>query len=207
MHWLDAGESGIISDAGSFPPYQDYFNLTLEPTKQAPYNLNGLFSNATNVFDALYNLTLFETSCSSTTATDEYSVWIVNSPSVNTDGWNWTSSTVQLDFDSYTANYTLDGYFTAVAEWFSNGTGILKSPSNWFQGKIHITFSGVIDTYHSDVLVNNSATPTWLPTVGFNNNSMNIDYTKQSASQNQLRAPSWFAAVVIFLVTVVAVFL
>lgn len=196
----------MISETGYPPPYHDYFNLTLESTLQAPYSLDGQFSNATNVFDALFNLTLFEPSCSSATATDEYSVWLVNSPSANTEGWNWTSPTVQLQFDSQTANYTLDGYFTALAEQFSNGSGILKSPSNWVQGKIRMTFSGIIDVYHSDILVNSSAHPAWLPTVGFNNNSLNIDYTEQSFSEDRLR-PNLLVAMAISFLSVVAIFL
>lgn len=204
VHWVDPEESAVISEAGNPPPYHDYFNLSLESTTQAPYNLNGQFSNATNVFYALFDLTLNESSCSSATATDEYSISLVNSPSANTEGWNWTSPTVELQFDSRTANYTLDGYFTAVAQQFSNGTGILKSPLNWVQGKIRITFSGIIDVYHSDVLVNNSAIPTWLPTVGFNNNSMNIDYTEQSLSENRLY-PNWLVAMAVLFISVVGV--
>lgn len=49
------------------------------------------------------------------------------------------------------------------------------------QGKIKISYFGVIDLYHSDILVNTSATPTWLRTVGFGNNSMNIGYDNGGA--------------------------
>ena len=38
-HWLDPAEFVVMSQAGNYPPFYDYFNLTLESTSQVPYNL------------------------------------------------------------------------------------------------------------------------------------------------------------------------
>lgn len=51
-----------------------------------------------------------------------------------------------------------------------------------FMGKFLMTFTGVIDSYHSDVLRNDTATPTWLRSVGYQNNSLNVAYTSASTA-------------------------
>lgn len=50
-------------------------------------------------------------------------------------------------------------------------------------------FQGVIDPYHSDVLVNDSATTRWLPTVGYGNNSTNIGY--ESVAEGRPGLGTW----------------
>lgn len=64
--------------------------------------------------------------------------------------------------------------------------------SDEVQGKIKILFFGVTDPYHPDALVNTSTTPTWLRTVGFGNNSMNIGYNSGAPDWSHLS--NWGAA-------------
>jgi hypothetical protein len=80
---------------------------------------------------------------------------------------------IDLQFDSKTANLSLEGYFEALATIY---------PAKILTGRFKMTFSGIVDTYYSDVLVNDTATPTWLRTVGFQNNSLNVGYTSGSSS-------------------------
>ena len=62
----------------------------------------------------------------------------------------------------------------------------------------------VIDPYHSDTLVNTSRTPTWLRTVGFGNNSMNIGYN--SGSMSLPRPVRWEAAAIFSFVTLAVMY-
>jgi hypothetical protein len=51
-----------------------------------------------------------------------------------------------------------------------------------FTAKSLMTFAGVIDSYHSDVLKNDTSTPSWLRSVGYQNNSLNIAYKSASTA-------------------------
>jgi hypothetical protein len=113
---------------------------------------------------------------------------------INTAGWDWTYPKVDIQFDSQTANLTVDGFAAAFPYRNSNtafGQNNLVN-SDEVQGKIKISFFGVIDPYHSDALVNTSTTPTWLRTVGFGNNSMNIGYNSGAPDWSHLS--NWGAA-------------
>jgi hypothetical protein len=52
-------------------------------------------------------------------------------------------------------------------------------------GYMNVTFRGVVDSLRSDVMVNDSDTPAWLRSVGFNNNSLNIQYEKNIAMNSK----------------------
>lgn len=85
---------------------------------------------------------------------------------------------MNVTFDDQTANFTLDGDFAAYPFVRSNDTGYIGGESGEIgrgvQGTIRFTFKGILDAYHSDVLDMNTSSPTWLRTVGFGNNSLNI---------------------------------
>jgi hypothetical protein len=101
--------------------------------------------------------------------TSQWSLLIWSDPY---DGTNFTNPTIDLQFDDSNANLTLQGYAEAGPATTSGSTVV------W--GKFSLTLSGVIDKYHSDVLRNDTSTPAWLPTVGYNNNSANFGYTTKS---------------------------
>lgn len=61
-----------------------------------------------------------------------------------------------------------------------------------FEGEFKLSFAGVIDRYHSDVLKNDTDTPTWIRTVGFNNNSVNIGFSEAG----RLSRPGWVVSFV-----------
>ncbi|KAJ5157814.1 uncharacterized protein N7482_008914 [Penicillium canariense] len=153
----------------------DIFNLTLSPTSKAPYNLTaengGLFLDRELV---AFNATM--DSCSSI----ESNEYLINPGAILRSGipeGDWAYPSVNLNFDSRTANITVDGYFVGFSSLWANITrGIPTAGPTTVVGKIRLSFNGVIDTYHSDILVNNSATPQWIRTVGFGNNSLNIGY-------------------------------
>ncbi|KAF3399098.1 hypothetical protein DPV78_006789 [Talaromyces pinophilus] len=85
-----------------------------------------------------------------------------------------------------TANLSLQGYVVANPV---NGEGQVP-------GQFRLTFSGVIDKYHSDVLRNYTSTPSWLRTVGFNNNSENTGYTNTTSGSSHLMGSLLLNAIV-----------
>jgi hypothetical protein len=103
--------------------------------------------------------------------------------------------TVNLEFDRATANYTVHVYFEAYRLF---GKGEDKFGGAPAQGQFTLRFAGILDAYHSDVLDNDTTTPTWLRTVGFNNNSQNIGFTGAAGRMCSLvDAGSWALALVI----------
>lgn len=97
----------------------------------------------------------------------------------------------------------LKGYFGAISEYQTGP--VYQEGSMQFAGEFIMTFSCVIDVYHSDVLRNDTATPTWLRTVGYQNNSLNVGYTSRSAGYQQVGSRS--LVVVTVSVAGVAIFL
>ncbi|KAF9885311.1 hypothetical protein FE257_013028 [Aspergillus nanangensis] len=113
---------------------------------------------------------------------------------------------LEVKFDDQSANLTLDGYYyadTHVKPTPDDGPdGQLTSSPNKAVGHVQMRFHGVLDAYHSDVLVLNSLTPSWLRTVGFGNNSANVGY---GSGGSVLNVP-WVGGVgVAFFVVVVMV--
>ncbi|PYH42831.1 uncharacterized protein BP01DRAFT_393862 [Aspergillus saccharolyticus JOP 1030-1] len=126
----------------------DWFNWVLNTTTQSPpYRLS---STITAYYSGNADLRANMINCTST----EMVPWLVDpSPWAPNDNVTYVSPSpalsVSLEFDGETANYTI----------------------------FILRFAGVLDAYHSDILANDTATPTWLRTVGVNNNSPNIGYT------------------------------
>jgi len=110
-------------------------------------------------------------------------------------------------FDDHTANLTLDGDFAAYPFLRPNDTnyigGLDGELGTGVQGTIRFTFNGVLDAYHSDVLDMNASSPTWLRTVGFCNNTLNIG--NGSNGVGRLRA-SLGAATIVISCTIFALF-
>jgi hypothetical protein len=147
----------------------------------------------------------------SSTITNRYEGWgqfIVNAliPCAYTSQWyfgiysgpsnggtNFPNPTIDLQFDASTANLTLQGYGEASPIYGTGPTARSEVEVVW--GKFSLKLSGVIDKYHSDVLRNDTSTPAWLPTVGYNNNSANIGYTTKSTG-SRIAEPLSLSAVV-----------
>ncbi|KAJ5116919.1 hypothetical protein N7456_001267 [Penicillium angulare] len=153
------------------------FNLTMQDPHSAPYNLSSTLSEYYGQNEFVFNMT----DCNSTDTTQWVGTMIVDSI-MNQDGYNWTypNPTLDVQFDSTTANLTLEGYFQGAPI----GQGTFRTDELIVPGKLKLSFGGKIDTYHSDVLVNDSSTPSWERTVGFNNNSANIGYNGTDSDDN-----------------------
>ncbi|KAJ5611605.1 hypothetical protein N7528_008710 [Penicillium herquei] len=115
-------------------------------------------------------------------------------PSLN--GTNFTNPVVDLQFDSMTANMTIKGYFFGVVQ-SEIGSDLESWYGNVFAGTFVLSFLGVIDSYHSDILKNDTATPTWIPTVGYNNNSLNVGYTNATTSGGSRQTSSYGLAMLL----------
>lgn len=175
----------------------DIFNLTLSQTSKTPYNLTGqvVGLNTLNALDI--NLA----SCNTSLESDRFIVNLIDGHWSGTEGWNWTYPQVKLQFDAVTANLSVDGGFLSTPYLLSNSTDSTRGPvfgpgSDVIQGTVKIRVSGSIDQYHSDVLVNDSSIPTWLRTVGFQNNSANIGYTNATSGWVDVGPRFWAAAMV-----------
>ncbi|KAF3394145.1 hypothetical protein F1880_005526 [Penicillium rolfsii] len=134
----------------------------------------------------------------------EVSSWQFAPLSYNTtyNGTNFTNPVINLQFDSQTANLSMKGYFSAISEYKTES--VYQEGSVTFTGEFTMAFSGVIDLYHSDILRNDTATPTWRRTVGYQNDSLNVGYTSGSAG-NELVGP-WSLAIIMVMSQVLLFF-
>ncbi|KAJ5986040.1 hypothetical protein N7451_010405 [Penicillium sp. IBT 35674x] len=179
--WVIYAKNSTTQSDSPYDSVNDIFNLTLSrDTRDGPYNITGTIKNADMMLDT-FEMDL--ESCNTAIETKQNSMSLVDRDWSNNAGWNWTYPVVDLQFDSRTANFTLNGYAAGLPyriSYTEGGQNIQFGPDE-VQGKIKISYFGVIDLYHSDILVNISATPTWVRTVGFGNNSMNIGYDNGGA--------------------------
>jgi hypothetical protein len=126
----------------------------------------------------------------------------------STEGWeSFMLPRMNVTFDDHTANLTLDGDFAAYPFLRPNNTNYIGGRDGELgtgvQGTIQFTFNGVLDAYHSDVLDMNASSPTWLRTVGFGNNTLNIG--NGDSGVGRLR-PSLGAATIVITCTIFALF-
>ncbi|KAL4758907.1 uncharacterized protein BDW70DRAFT_169819 [Aspergillus foveolatus] len=100
---------------------------------------------------------------------------------------------LQLTFDAHAASFTL------VSGAVMNTLGTSNSDDDMPQlaGRIAVEFLGRIDEARSDVLRSpgSEGEPRWLRTVGFGNNSANLDYGLESAASNVVMAGGALAGV------------
>jgi hypothetical protein len=168
----------------SFTEHDD-FNLTLAETSKAPYNVSSSFTQygSEATFDTTYPLQFNMTSCNGTKdiVWDAYMISNFYWPGTGSNV-SYPDPTLDIVFDSKTANLTLDAYVQAIQ-------GCNESPKhqNFCDGeviveaKMTITFGGTIDSYHSDELKTDSSKPAWTRTVGFKN-STKISGTSTTSS-------------------------
>lgn len=170
---------------------KENFNFTLAQTNTAPYNVTSTLDNYYGEGSIPINMTR----CNA----DDTITWDTNLISQTwwrNVGYNYSYPDPVLDirFDGQSANLTLTGYFDATPAPVGKNT--FDTTDIEAQGQIKISFSGVIDTYHSDELVRDSATPTWLRTVHLQNRTMD-EYESSAASEKDV-AGAWVLALVSF---------
>ncbi|OJJ77812.1 hypothetical protein ASPBRDRAFT_71123 [Aspergillus brasiliensis CBS 101740] len=156
------------------------FNWTLNATQGPPYSLSSTLTE----YDGQGGFASNWTSCNGSDIA-EWTFYPVPWD-INGTGYYLPDAVLDLQFDDKTANLSLDGYFIGY-EAVKEGTETL-STGVLAVGKMRLNFVGVLDAYHSDILANNTATPTWLRTVGFQNNTLNVGYTSTASSISKRRA-------------------
>ncbi|KAL3432956.1 hypothetical protein BDV09DRAFT_118128 [Aspergillus tetrazonus] len=95
---------------------------------------------------------------------------------------------LQLTFDAHAASFML----ASGAVMNTLGTSNSDDDMPQLAGRIAVEFLGRIDEARSDVLRSpgSEGEPKWLRTVGFGNNSANLDYSLESAASNPVMAGS-----------------
>ncbi|RAO69117.1 uncharacterized protein BHQ10_005129 [Talaromyces amestolkiae] len=144
------------------------WNWSLSNTTSSPYNLSGTVTEGYQDSKGFSAKTF--TSCA------YGSTWGFRIYSGPFQSDNFTQPTINLEFDGWTAKLTLQGY----------AEGSLTYEDRLYVGEFRLVLSAVIDEYHSDILQNDTSTPTWLRTVGYNNNPANIGYTKSDSTKSHL---------------------
>lgn len=177
----------------------DHFNMTTTKNPNSPFTLSGEMHSDLAPYSgrASWPLKIDIIPCN---ISEEYGNWSMRVPQAewwDTEDWDeFILPNVTVDFDAHTSNPTMDGDFSASPFMRSNVSrywwGDMLSAET-IRGHIQVRFSGVLDTYNSDILDVNSTEPAWLRTVGFGNNSLNI--ADSSNSGHGLRSTLWGALV------------
>lgn len=94
---------------------------------------------------------------------------------------SYPDPSLDIQFDSRNANLTLDGYISARSP-------NLYGADTKIEAKIKVSFLGVNDAYRSDLLKNDSSTPTWVRTIGFGPGKSNGSSNGESPSVLSLLA-------------------
>ncbi|KAJ5316313.1 hypothetical protein N7476_006620 [Penicillium atrosanguineum] len=100
------------------------------------------------------------------------------------DGRLRRNTVINFQFDSKTLNATV----------YANGTDMVINMDKKISGVLKITMTGVIDPWHSDFLSDNSTTPSWKRTVGYDENYYGYDFSSGAMSRNSETAVSIAAA-------------
>ncbi|KAJ6114796.1 hypothetical protein N7486_000574 [Penicillium sp. IBT 16267x] len=158
---------------------KDNFNFTSTKTSNS-FALSGVLDDPNGYASTGYT-PISMPACNTSTEYGNWSLSIGQRPWWNNEGWEGFSLPVMnATFDDKTANLTMEGTFVAmpflrsnITNYVGGGQGELSS-NDMVQGRIRFTFEGVLDPYHSDVLDMNATSPTWLRTVGFGNDTLNI---------------------------------
>lgn len=187
------------------PP--DYFNITATKS-QNTFSLTGTL-NDTDGYGSMNYDDIRMPTCNSSYYDGSWLLSVLETPG---DEWwstqEWKSfmlPQMNVTFDDQTANLTLDGDFQASPFLRSNDTNYIGGSNGELgpavQGTIRFKFNGVLDAYHSDVLDMNASSPTWLRTVGFGNNTLNVG----NSGVGRL-LPNLGAATIVIICTIFAVF-
>ncbi|OOF93334.1 hypothetical protein ASPCADRAFT_7566 [Aspergillus carbonarius ITEM 5010] len=169
IQYSSALELGLFSSTPAYAGVDyiyNYVDWTLRGTRGPPYSL----SSALPDYNSILGPAGFSVTWAQCDGTGD-AQWLFTPIVLNISsaGLYVPDPVLDLQFDGRTANISLQGYFGGNIDGWDNGWDTV--------GKFKLSFSGVLDAYHSDILANTTATPTWLRTVGFNNNSLNVGYT------------------------------
>lgn len=162
---------------------KDNFNTALAKTNAAPYNLTSTLNN----YHGKGSIPINMTRCNS----NDTITW--DSVLISQNWWHrvghkftYPDPKLDLQFDGQSANLTVTGYFDAMPAPTETNTS--NTMGMEVQGQIRISFSGTIDSYHSDELVGDNDKPTWLRTVGFHKATSNGDNANKASVVGLSRA-------------------
>ncbi|KAJ5659334.1 hypothetical protein N7507_005785 [Penicillium longicatenatum] len=206
LWWMVMSSSSEIVDSDLLVSIQASDLLNITTTKS-----NDAFRLTTESFGDEASLGLGSFHMPACNTSVEYGNWSLGvapfSKESESKYWNWTdyaAPSMSVSFDDQTASLTLAGTFEASAYGIGSSESDAATWGSNTMGDIHVVFQGVLDGYHSDVLDMNGTTPTWLRTVGFGNNSLNIDNDAVSAGYRWCRALDvWGIAVIFATMTIV----
>ncbi|GAB1196781.1 hypothetical protein APSETT444_006056 [Aspergillus pseudonomiae] len=154
--------------SGSHKPY---FNLSLENELGPPYHITGA-SNDTGRGVRAVEMNM--SSCD-----DSADTWwglnFLDQGDHNPKNIPITEPIASLMFDNQSASFSFSGWFLVNNE---------KGDAMYGEGSIE--FLGKIDPLHSDIL-NKGNKPSWVPTLGFGNNSMNMGFEEEGQDSMAVR--------------------
>lgn len=146
------------------------FNLSMVESTgvDTPYRVTGLSSEEDNSLQGL------QTNMSSCSKIEDW--WGVTFSS------QIAMPALQVTFDAHAASFML----VSGAVMNTLGTSSSDEEMPQLAGRIAVEFLGRVDEARSDVLRSpgSDGEPRWLRTVGFGNNSANLDYEPESAASN-----------------------
>ncbi|KAL5361825.1 hypothetical protein BJX96DRAFT_176589 [Aspergillus floccosus] len=167
--------------------FEPKFNLTVSSrSDSSPFRITGSSKLAENPISPLY---MNMSSCS------QIEAWWGLSPVSSGALWadkedisllGLTDPTLTLTFDEHSAGLSIRT--SAVMNTLGGEPGDGDTPA--LAGKLTIEFLGRGDAARSDVL-NEGDEPSWMPTVGFGNNSMNLDYGTSGAGSIRVWGMEW----------------
>ncbi|KAJ6045853.1 hypothetical protein N7444_007107 [Penicillium canescens] len=210
--WWALQSSDPTGQSNENTTVEDHFNIST--TKSSDFfSLAGTLHENISLGYASQNFEpIWMPTCNSSYYYGNYTLAISQLPGDwwSTQGWtDFKLPFMNAMFNERTANLTLEGKFAAYPYLRANDTGYIGTPDGGetstgdsVQGTIRFTFKGHLDSYHSDVLNMDTTVPTWLRTVGFGNNSMNVGYTSRGQSR-----PGVGAAIIVIPFAILAAFM
>ncbi|KAL2862419.1 uncharacterized protein BJX67DRAFT_366448 [Aspergillus lucknowensis] len=156
----------------AYPGYGDpTFNLTLASGSGngSPFRVTGASELEQNPLPAME---MNMTSC-----VEPVAWWSANfaSEDWDDDDLGVTNPTLQLTFDGASANLRVESWVFANT-LHARVDDREEDPTPAIAARMSIEFLGRVDAARSDVLNGEGSEPSWTPTLGFGNNSLNLDF-------------------------------
>ncbi|KAE8139823.1 hypothetical protein BDV38DRAFT_280739 [Aspergillus pseudotamarii] len=144
--------------------HKPYFNFSLANDLGPPYHITGV-SNDTG--RGIKTVEMNMSSCDDPADT-WWGLTFLDQGNYNPEKIPITEPIASVMFDNQSASFSLNGWFLINNE---------KGDAMYGEGLIE--FLGKIDPLHSDIS-NKGGNPSWTPTLGFGNNSMNMRFGEES---------------------------
>lgn len=148
-------------------PYSPAFDLSLKTGSSGPpYVISG---DAGKHDSEMKEIQMNATSCDDPSRNIWWGITFTDLTNEYPKEIHPTTPKVELKFDKESARFSISSWYKMINE---GGYSI--------RGKASIQFRGKVDPLHSDIL-NEGPEPSWTPTLGFGNNSRNLQFGEKSA--------------------------